>query len=135
MLIVRDIIDEFKNFIISNPENKHAKYISHKVLLRYRSFADSKLLEETINSKDEISMIIQNEKGVSKRTIDLFWMGFAYAIEYQCVKGSLSNNGLRFLLPKKPRSGSLIWFFQYCTIYYNNMLNSTILLISRQIES
>lgn len=109
MIIVRQLIDNFILFINNNPGNKHAKFISHKVLKRYRDSIDHYNYYYLIGNIDVITKSIRTQHDLKSRTLVLFWRGVAYALEYNVNLKILPDNPLKDLLPKNPQSGSLLY--------------------------
>lgn len=107
-----DLIYAFDKYVRSNPSNKHNKYLTFK--------AKDKLIvplgdiewDEVENKQDfiteKLKLYLGEKKEPSPRTIELAWRGLYYCYEYGVVKKMIFKNPFRNLLPKKPRTGSLI---------------------------
>lgn len=107
-----DLIQSFRSYVLSNPNNKHNKYLTFDKTEKMIEPLGDMLWDEVEHNQDKITeKIKQYWGGINEpalRSIELAWMGLAFCYEYGVVKGMISKNPFRHMLPRNTETGSLI---------------------------
>lgn len=107
-----DLIRAWNEYAASNPRNRHNKYPSFTKKEQLIKPLGDMPWDEVENRKDEITEELRQKwegrKEPSSRSIELAWIGLAYCYEFGVIKGLISRNPFKYMLPKRPKTGSWI---------------------------
>ncbi|MCX6668843.1 MAG: endonuclease NucS [Methanothrix sp.] len=109
-----ELIRAFEEYVESNPNNRHNKYLSFYWGKRLKPHLGNRAWDEVEKDQHQISEEFREygakkKEKLSDRSIELAWKGLAYSYQFGVDKLKIiKDNPFIHLLPKKPRSGSYI---------------------------